>query len=402
MKKNLILFDDTSRDYLLPLCLMRPVADLRIGILSIREKWERLLDGEGSWITQDYLTAKYPIDIKEDNYIINSTLLPSEALYNRITELEFNQALVLDGELMVARLDGVQFDKLMREDELDDLEGIELETEEVRKINRLWEFFQLNGEEIKNDFEIITHGRQSAPVLESNTILGEHPIFLEEGASVEASILNASEGPIYIGKDSIIMEGSMIRGPFALLDHGIVKMGAKIYSDTTIGRYSKAGGEIQNSIIQDYSNKGHDGYLGNSLLGSWCNIGADSNTSNLKNNYDEVKLYQYPSGRFEKTGTSFCGLVMGDHSKCGINTMFNTGTVIGVSANIFGSGYPRNFIPSFAWGGAQGYSTYQLQKALDTASRMMARRGIELSVHDYQIFNYIFDWSQKSRRWEKA
>ena len=255
-----------------------------------------------------------------------------------------------------------------------------------------------NGEAIKQDFELITKGRDSQIISESINIINPDQVFIEEGAKLEFVTLNASSGPIYIGKDTEIMEGSNIRGPFALCEYATVKLGAKIYGPTTIGPHCKVGGEVNNSVLFGYSNKGHDGFLGNSVLGEWCNLGADTNNSNLKNNYAEVRLWDYNTEGFAKTGLQFCGLMMGDHSKCGINTMFNTGTVVGVSANIFGSGFPRNFIPSFSWGGNGGFTTYLTKKAFEVANIVMARRDIEFTEQDAAILEHVFEEAKKYRR----
>ncbi len=400
--KNVILFDSDTRENLLPLTFTRPVADLRIGILSISEKWTQWLGAEVSYITQDYLTKKYPINISEDNFVINGSALPSEWLCRLIEQLEFNEALLQDGELIAARLNADQFEHLIRDEEIEELQGFDVEETPFIKITNLWELFTLNGQAIEEDFNFLTKERTSQPISETNQVISPENVFIEEGAVVECAILNASEGPIYIGKNARVMEGAMIRGPLALCDHSTIKMGAKVYGPTTIGPHSKVGGEVSNSILTGYSNKGHDGYLGNSVLGTWCNIGADTNTSNLKNNYAEVKLWNYESERFLSTGQQFCGLIMGDHSKCGINTMFNTGTVVGVSANVFGDGFPRNFIPSFSWGGANGYSTYTIQKAFETAERVMARRSKELDDQEKAILENVFQQSAKHRRWDKS
>ncbi len=400
--KNVILFDSDTRENLLPLTFTRPVADLRIGILSISEKWTQWLGAEVSYITQDYLTKKYPINISEDNFVINGSALPSEWLCRLIEQLEFNEALLQDGELIAARLNADQFEHLIRDEEIEELQGFDVEETPFIKITNLWELFTLNGQAIEEDFNFLTKERTSQPISETNRVISPENVFIEEGAVVECAILNASEGPIYIGKNARVMEGAMIRGPLALCDHSTIKMGAKVYGPTTIGPHSKVGGEVSNSILTGYSNKGHDGYLGNSVLGTWCNIGADTNTSNLKNNYAEVKLWNYESERFLSTGQQFCGLIMGDHSKCGINTMFNTGTVVGVSANVFGDGFPRNFIPSFSWGGANGYSTYTIQKAFETAERVMARRSKELDDQEKAILENVFQQSAKHRRWDKS
>ncbi|MCG8330782.1 MAG: glucose-1-phosphate thymidylyltransferase, partial [Chitinophagales bacterium] len=352
---RIILFDNEVRDHLLPLTYTRPVCELRVGILTIREKWERWLNMPVSYITQDYLAEKYPIDHSNVNYIINGSVLPSPQLVRLIQQMELNEAYLQGEELIVAKLDEEQIENLIKDDDIGELQGFDLEGTEFLKINHLWDLYKINDQAIREDFELITKGRTSQALSDTNQLIGSpDDLFIEEGAIVEGSILNTKKGPIYIGAKAEIMEGCMIRGSFALGEHTVIKMGAKIYGATTIGPFSKVGGEINNSVILGYTNKGHDGYLGNSVLGEWCNIGADTNISNLKNNYDEIKLWNYPARSFVKTGQQFCGLIMGDHSKTGINTMINTGTIIGVSCNVFGEGFPRNFIPSFTWGGKQG------------------------------------------------
>ncbi len=400
---NVILFDNETRDRLLPLTYTRPVCELRIGILNIREKWEQQLDAQVSYITQDYLSEKYPINISDDNLVINGGVLPSAPLLRLVNQLENNEALLKNEELIAARLNAKQFERLMHEEEIDELEGFEVGDTPFLKIESLTDLFSLNDQALLQDFLFLTKDRSSQAISETNTVIGNrNKIFLEEGASVEAAILNTNTGPIYIGKNATIMEGAIIRGGLALCEGATVKMGAKIYGATTLGPFSKVGGEISNVVITGYSNKGHDGYLGNSVIGEWCNIGADTNSSNLKNNYAEVRLWDYEKESFTGTGTQFCGLIMGDHSKCGINTMFNTGTVVGVFANIFGSGFPRNFIPSFAWGGAAGFSTYKTEKAYEVAEIVMARRKEEFQDIDESILNKVFEDSAKFRRWEKV
>jgi UDP-N-acetylglucosamine diphosphorylase/glucosamine-1-phosphate N-acetyltransferase len=290
----------------------------------------------------------------------------------------------------------------MEENDIDELKGFELEDTPLRELIHVWDIFQLNDAEIKNDFALLTHKRTSQPLSKTNQVIGDpNLIFLESGARAECSVFNTKSGPIYLGKDSEVMEGCLLRGSLAVCEEATLKMGAKIYGATTIGPYCKAGGEIGNSVLLGYSNKGHDGYLGNSVLGEWCNLGADTNTSNLKNNYEPVKLWSYDEQKFVKTGLQFLGLIMGDHSKAGINTMFNTGTVVGVSANVYGGGYPRNFIPSFSWGGTAGFETYRFEKAYDTAQRVTDRRHITLTEEDEKILKHIFDETAKFRTWEK-
>ncbi len=388
---NYILFDGAARNQLLPFTFTRPVADIRIGILTIREKWEKYLNTTTSTITEDYLSGKWPMVEMEENVMINAAFLPTGELVEQVTNLQ-------PGEAIFHEEDIVAF--FAYEDQDVDFEtctSIELEGKPFR-IEHTWDIFKLNGEAIAADFEQLTHDRKSQPISSTNQVIASENVFLEEGAKMECAIINASEGPVYIGADAEVMEGSIVRGPFALCDHATLKLGAKIYGPTTVGPHSKVGGEVNNSVIFGYSNKGHDGFLGNSVLGEWCNLGADTNTSNLKNNYAEVRLWDYASERFAPTGLQFCGLMMGDHSKCGINTMFNTGTVVGVSANIFGAGFPRNFIPSFSWGGSGGTTTYKTIKAFEVAEKVMARRDIEFSEEDKAILEEVFEQTQKYRR----
>jgi UDP-N-acetylglucosamine diphosphorylase/glucosamine-1-phosphate N-acetyltransferase len=392
--KNIILFGDDNWFHLLPLTFTRPIAELRVGILTIKEKWEIHLNGHVSYITQDYLAEKYPINIEDDNLLINSTLLPSITILNYIKQLQLNEALLLGDELLAARLSADQFDLLSDDPaSLKTLKGINLEGVaglDISRIMRPYDIFMLNGQEIQHDFDIITKGRKSQPISDTNKVIGKHPVFLEEGAVMECCIINTEGGPVYIGKKALVMEGCLIRGSLAVCEGAVIKMGAKIYGPTTAGPYCRLGGEVNNSVLFANSNKGHDGYLGNSVIGEWCNLGADTNTSNLKNNYLPVKIWSYVKEGFEDTGLQFCGLIMGDHSKAGINTMFNTGTVVGVASNIFGDGFPRTYIPSYSWGGASGFTTHQLKKAIETAEIVMKRRNQDMSEEDKKILEYIF------------
>ena len=399
--KNLIFFDDDARDHLLPLTYTRPVCELRVGILTIREKWELLLGGTGSFVTQDYLSDKYDIAISEVNYMINGAVLPDENLLDIIENLRGNEAIIENGSLVAARLDRMEFEHLINDTGENTFTGIELELGSVRRIQHPYDIFGRNDQEIRNDFAMLTHERISQPLSDTNRIIGRlDQLFIEAGASIEGAILNVTDGPIYIGKNATVMEGCLVRGPFALCHDATLKMGAKIYGATTVGPHSKVGGEVNNSVITGYSNKGHDGFLGNSVLGEWCNLGADTNNSNLKNNYGEVKLWSYVQERFAPTGLRFCGLIMGDHSKAGINTMFNTGTVVGVGCNIFGADYVRNFVPSFSWGGAGKIMTHQTEKAIETAEIVMERRSMELTPHDRLILMRVFEEDARYRRWE--
>jgi UDP-N-acetylglucosamine diphosphorylase/glucosamine-1-phosphate N-acetyltransferase len=400
--ENIILFDDDHRDALLPLTFTRPVAEIRIGILTIKEKWEKWLGGRGSYMTKDYLSEKYPMLVGEENLIINGAVLPTPELVREINNLELDQALLYKGELIAVRLSDSDLDGLEGADEEMEFVGREISGYELKIIRNTWDIFQMNGEALISDFEMLTRGKTSQPLSFSNQIIGKGSIFLEEGVKMEGCILNVTSGPIYLGKNAEVMEGSVIRGPFALGENAVIKMSTKIYGPTTIGPGCKVGGEVNNSVLFSNSNKAHDGFLGNSVIGEWCNLGADTNNSNLKNNYSDVKLWSFVEEKFVSTGQQFCGLIMGDHSKCGINTMFNTGTVVGVCANIFGAGYPRNYIPSFTWGGTGTNTTYKLQDAFETTERVWERRGILLDEVNKSILKRIFEDSAPHRSWEKS
>jgi UDP-N-acetylglucosamine diphosphorylase/glucosamine-1-phosphate N-acetyltransferase len=389
---NYILFDGPARNALLPFTFTRPVADILIGILTIRQKWERYLGSTITTLTEEYLSDKYPMVELGENVMINASFLPNEVLTEMISNLESNQA-IFKGEEVIAFFTNDSQEEV----DFDTYEIIEYD-EECLTVMNTWDIFSKNAAAIREDFEFLTEDRKSQPIPKSVNVIAPENVFIEEGAQLEFVTLNASTGPIYIGKDTLIMEGSLIRGPFALCEGAVVKMGAKVYGATTVGMYSKIGGEINNSVLFNYSNKGHEGFLGNSVLGEWCNIGADSNNSNLKNNYEEVRLWSYETEGFAKTGLQFCGLMMGDHSKCGINTMFNTGTVVGVSSNIFGTGFPRNFIPSFSWGGAAGFTTYVTKKAFDTVKLVMSRRNMEFDEKEVAILEHVFEETKKWRK----
>ena len=388
---NYILFDSDVRDTLLPFTYTKPVADIRIGILTIREKWEKRLGLTTTTITADYLEEKYPMVEMEENILINASFCPTESLVEKVKTLSKNEA-IFKGEDVLA------FHTTQSQEEVDFDTYTQIEfDEELIQVKNTSDIFTHNGKAIQQDFDLITEERTSETIPAGIQVINPGNIFIEEGAQILFSTLNASEGPIYIGKDALIMENSSIRGPFAMCENAVVKMGAKIYKDTTIGPFSKVGGEISNAVIFGYSSKGHDGYLGNSVIGEWCNLGAGTNNSNLKNNYSEVKLWNYETERFAKTGLQFCGLMMGDHSKCAISTMFNTGTVVGVSANLFGSGFPRNFTPSFSWGGAAGYETFQMNKVSEVVTAVMKRKNLVFDVVDQKILDHVFEETKQYR-----
>lgn len=399
--RNLILFDTDDWRHLLPLTYTRPVADLRCGILRIREKWALLLNAQASFITQEYLTDRFPIRLEADNWLIHGGLLPTEDLVRLIRKLDPGEALLRHDELIAARLARDQFERLIGQDDIGSIRGFEIGSETMVTITRPWDLFVRNAEAIQADFDLLTKGRTSIPIPPGVQVHTPESVFIEEGAKVFPCFINASEGPVYVGKNAVVMEGAMIRGPVALCTGATVKMGARIYPGTTIGPFSKVGGEVTRSVITGYSNKGHEGFLGDSVLGEWCNLGADTTVSNLKNTYAEVRLWSYANRRFEPTGQQFCGLLMGDHSKTGINTMINTGTVVGVGVNLFGDGYPRNFIPSFSWGGAAGFRTHPFEKMLETAEAVMSRRQRTLKPEDIVILRRIYEDSAEYRTWER-
>ncbi|MCS6974638.1 MAG: GlmU family protein [Cyclobacteriaceae bacterium] len=388
---NVVLFDEpAARTNLLPFTFTRAVSDIRIGILTIAEKWGHELKRTVSRKTAEYLQIKYPLTSDPDTLYIDGAVCPDKKLVETILNLKPGEGLKQNNLTLAYRITG--------ESNINYAEY----PEPILRIDQPWKIFQHNAAELRKDFARITTNRKSAPISDPHTKV-YHPenIFLEEGVHIRAAILNAEDGPIYLGKNAVVQEGAIIKGPFSLGEGAHVNMGGKMRSDTTVGPYCKVGGEISNSVFFGFSNKAHDGFLGNSVIGEWCNLGADTNTSNLKNNYEYVKLWSYAKGGFVNTGLQFCGLMMGDHSKCGINTMFNTGTVVGVSANIFGDGFPRNFIPSFSWGGANGFTTYQINKALETAQRVMARRNRSLEETDIQILSHVFEITATYRVWEK-
>ncbi|PWG05443.1 GlmU family protein [Polaribacter aquimarinus] len=390
---NYILFDGDVRNALLPFTYTKPVADLRIGILTIREKWEKQLGLTTTTITEEYLEEKFPMVEMDENVLINASFCPTKTLVEKVKNLKENEA-IFKGEDVIA------FFTTNSQEEVNFGEYTQIEfEEELIQVKNTWDIFSLNDKAIQQDFDVLTEGRKSQPIPKGIQSVNKGNIFIEEGAKLTFATLNASKGPIYIGRDAEVMEGCVVRGPLAMCEHSVLKLSAKIYGATTLGPYCKVGGEVNNAVLMGYSNKGHDGFLGNSVIGEWCNLGADTNNSNLKNNYAEVKLWDYQSGRFAKTGLQFCGLMMGDHSKCGINTMFNTGTVVGVSANIFGSGFPRNFVPSFSWGGSSGFTEYKTNKVFEVADVVMKRRGLTFDEQEQKILEHVFEETAKYRNY---
>ena len=393
---NIILFDNNRSEFF-PLSLTRPISLFRVGIFTIKEKWEKYYDSVSVY-TDDYLSNKFPLTVKDDNIWINAQLIPNDSIITEINNLRIGESLKRDSKILAFR------SKDFKSNNLNEISS----NAQFSFLNSITDIFTINGAEIKNDFLFISsnkttdwQGQNDSELLaNSNIKIGQYPIYVEKGAKINHSIFNTTIGPIYIGKDAEVMEGSIIRGPFAMCNNSVLKIGAKIYESTTIGPHCKVGGEVNNSIFFGYSSKAHDGFLGNSVIGEWCNLGADTNNSNLKNNYENVKIWNYSINSFKDTQLQFCGLIMGDHSKCGINTMFNTGTVVGVGSNIFGSGFPRNFIPSFSWGGSSGFTIHNLNKFFITAEKVLSRRNEVLSDNERQILSQVYNMT-KSYRNEK-
>jgi len=359
-----------------PLTLTRPLGNLRMGIFTNDERWKLFLpDAEVSFITESYLQAKYPLS-SEYGIQVNAQIIPNEDVVASICHLEADSILMYNS-IWIAKTGNAT-------------NKIDFIGEEPIVLENRWHIYQKNDAVLKADFQLITNGRVSQTLSDTNIVIGDESlIFLEEGAVVEASILNTKTGPIYIGKDAEIMEGSVVRGPLAMCEHSALKLATKVYGAVTLGPHCKVGGEVNNVVFQAYSNKGHDGFLGNALIGEWCNLGADTNTSNLKNNYGNVSTYSFETGKEEKTDIQFMGVCMGDHSKCGINTMFNTATVVGVSSNIYGSGFPDKYVPSFSWGEPSQLVPFRFDKAIEYSNNMMNRRGLELSEAEISILKTI-------------
>lgn len=390
-QRNIILFDlPAVRENLLPLSYTRPIADFLVGITTLRKKWESFLSGEFSYSTVGYLSEKYPMKTADENLFIASNIIATERLARRLDSLEPGEVLMADTMAGQRVLVGFKGGANRLDEVIHSMPAGIVYEEKVDAINYVYDIFLLNGRQIEADFDVLTAGREGQSIPRSNTVIGDPDrIYIESGAIVEGVVLNASHGPIYVGRHVEIMEGSCLRGPIALGEHSTVNMGTRIYPGTSLGPWCKVGGELNNVVIFGFTNKAHDGFLGNAVIGEWCNLGAGCVASNLKNDYTEIKLWNYPSHRFLRTGLQFCGLIMADHSKAGINTMFNTATVVGVGVNIHGSGFPRNFIASFSEGGPSGFTDLPMEKFFDIAKRMMARRGRSLSEADNRIFHAI-------------
>lgn len=391
---NIILFDQPSfRNQLKPITLTRPIGKVRIGILTIDEKWEKYLDSEVSFLTEDYLNKKFPTNYAENNIYINASYLPNIDFVNAILGLNENESLIFN-DIPIAFCSSIKF--LYGEQNISSHKNVIYSGQNIVSVKELPHLFLNNGQQIQSDFYFLTANRKSNKITDKYTaVYNEKNIFIEGGVNIKAAIFNAENGPIYIGKNAIIQEGSLLIGPVAIGEDSMVAFGAKIRPNTTLGPVSRVGGEVGNTIFHGYSNKAHDGFLGNSYIGEWCNLGANTNNSNLKNDYKSVKIYNYDIKDLYDTKEIFCGTFMGDFSKAGISTMFNTGTVVGVSANVFGSGFQEKYISSFSWGGiTEGYEKYRFEKAIEVINATMARREKQLNADEIEILNYLSNNNQ--------
>jgi UDP-N-acetylglucosamine diphosphorylase/glucosamine-1-phosphate N-acetyltransferase len=399
---NIVLFDHPILwEQLLPMTFTRPIAEMRVGIFTLTEKWGRYTGSKQvSWITEEYLSAKYPSKADSDTFFIASHVIPTEKLVKAVGQLSAGKSLKYEDTVIALRGSVADFNKIIQQNQVSS-KSVEKFTEPVVLLNRPYDIFTYNAAEIVKDIELLKKSTKFFPLDDKHSATyNASEIYIEEGVKVRAAILNAEDGPIYLGKNTQVQEGGIIKGTFALCEGSIVNMGGKMRPGSTIGPYSKVGGEISNAVFFGYSNKGHDGFLGNAVIGEWCNLGADTNASNMKNNYSEVKLWNYATKEFEKTGLQFCGLIMGDHSKAGINTMFNTGTSVGVSCNIFDGIFPPTVIPSFSWGGGKSWKPFRLEKAIETANRVLVRRNQVLSDVEKEILKYIFEQERRLRRFD--
>ncbi len=386
---------DTSWKSLLPLTFTRPVSHIHIGIDTIADKWNRHLRQKADLCVGGHLRVKFPLQIHERQTLISSSVIPTEALATAIRQLQEGSVLTCKGHFVAAHCSATEAETIFKKVESGEfIFFTHFEKEEKYYNDQLTfihspsDIFAENDHVLREDFKALSRGVRSANLPDDVYLKGED-LYIEKNAVLNHCVLNTTTGPIYIGEGAEVMEGSVIRGPFSLGAHSVVKMGTKIYGPTTIASYCRVGGELNNVVMHPYSNKGHDGFLGNSVIGSWCNLGADTNVSNLKNNYSPVRVWNYSTETFEDSGRQFHGLIMGDHSKAGINTMFNTGTVVGACANIFDGGFPPKFIPSFSWGGANKLETFNIEKAYDAARAMMERRNVKFTRADEEIFQFI-------------
>lgn len=388
-ERTIVVFDtEESHENLLPLSFTRPICDFRIGITTLREKIEAAFNAPTYVLPVEYLRDKFTRwrQAPADALYVAGNMLITPQIAEEAEKLSPGEALTAQGQLVAFR--GTR-EAFMARDiaSSKEIEGVEM-------VKYVFDVFRLNPEAVRRDFERLTAGRETAALPPGNMLIGgeegSRKLFIEDGASIEGAIINVKDGPVYIGRDSVIMEGAAVRGPLALCNNAKIRMGARIYGGSTFGPYCKVGGEIDNAVFFGFSNKAHDGYLGNAVVGEWCNIGAGTNASNLKNDYSKIRVWNYAKHTFMRTDLQFCGLIMGDHSKIGVNCMLNTATVLGVGVNLHGSGFPRVFVPSFSEGSpAGGFKDVPLKKFCEIAERVMSRRGLELTDQDRKILERV-------------
>jgi len=403
---QIVLYDnDLGRKKLFPLTLTRPVSNLRVGVLTIDEKWRKYFKAPVSFVTEDYLAEKYPLnyEVMGTVLLIRGNIVPDGNLYQVLRSLKVGMGLVAKGEIIAYKTEVTDVNDVLSFD-FEDIDYIEIENQlaylaTLNRIDYPEDIFKHNGEAIKEDFQLLTEGRVSVPLSKTNQVIGDYPVFLEEGVNAEFASFNTSKGPIYLGKSSQVWEGSHIRGPFALGEESIVKMGTRIYSNVSVGPYCTVGGELNTSVVWGNSNKGHDGYMGNSVVGEWCNWGAGTNNSNMKNNLKDVRLYDYEKKDYRKTDLQFCGVIMGDHVRCAINTAFNTGTVIGMSVSVFDVGVPPAFIPDFSWGAKDGFAVYEIDKMFQTSELLFQRRSCKFDEIEKKLLRSVFDLTKEYRNY---
>ena len=396
--KNIILFDDDSWMQLLPLTFARPAGELILGICSIKDKWIELLGGQVSYITQDHLALSYPLIIEEDNFLINGSVIPSHSLASLIDQLAVNEALMDENTLIAARFPKHQFDLLMENKSIEELKGFQLKETPYHKLNFPWDIITHQATIIDLDIKLFAQEDQKIKASNSIQIVGPHPLYCADGCKLSNAIINTEKGPVYFGKNTLIMEGTLIRGPFALGNNGVVKMGAKIYGPASTGPGCVLGGEIKMSQFMDHSNKGHDGYLGNSVVGSFCNLGAGTSVSNLKNNLSTISSWNYTNKEYEDTGNNYLGAIIGDHVRTGINVQLNTGTTVGFSCNLYGSGFFPKYVPSFSWGSPSHLEPFILNQALEVAARAAQMKKTTFNPGDQEIFKEVFTFTKKFRK----
>ena len=384
------LFDGFDRDCLLPFVYLRPVADLMMGMMTFRDRWSLLVNADISVETASYLQEK---PMQSADFCVLASCVPDTRFVEAVLSLKPKEKLMYNDQLL-AYNGSLSF----HDNGLKDYKIVELVDSTFKHVKFSWDLFRHNGFALRCDYELLSQLKSSTQPSETNTLLGKGSLFIGPNVNMEGVSLNTTSGPIYIDDGATVMEGSLLRGPLYIGKNSVVKMGAKIYGDTTIGQEVKVGGELSNVVFFGFSNKGHDGFLGNAVVGQWCNIGAATDASNLKNDYSNVKAWSYSQNRFIDTGLQFCGLLMGDHSQCAIHTTFNTATTVGVGCNIFGSGFPRTYIPSFSRGGAQGLVENKIEKVQQTAQLMMQRRGQRIDESYNNLLADIFGQTAAFRK----